>query len=56
METEGKSMPDIRYEREGIEKIIGKFSIKDFIVYKELKKDDSFIVIMEKNSNPEDLV
>lgn len=54
--TKKKSMPDIRYEREGIGKIIGKFSIKDFIVYKELKKDDSFIVIMEKNSNPEDLV
>ena len=51
-----KSMPDIRYERDDIKKIMGKFIIKDFIVYKELKENDSFIVVMEKNSNPEDLV
>lgn len=49
-------MPDIHYEREGINKIKGKFIIKEFIVYKELKKDDSFIVVMEKNSNLEDLL
>jgi trans-aconitate methyltransferase len=47
------SMPDVRYERDGIEKILNsitnKFTIRDFIVYKELKIDDSFIVVMEKN-------
>lgn len=52
-----KSIPDIRYERDALEKIIAslsnKFVIKEFIVYKELTKNDSFIIVMEKNSSLE---
>jgi len=51
--TKEKSIPDIRYQQNDIDKIISdihyKFILLEFIVYKELKKDDSFIMVMKKN-------
>lgn len=54
--SRGKSIPDIRYEKENIEKIKGDFKIMDFIVYGELTDYDSFIMVLKKYSNTEDLL
>jgi len=43
-----KEMPDVRYQFQDIEILKGKFKIKEFITYKELSANDSFIVILEK--------
>jgi cyclopropane fatty-acyl-phospholipid synthase-like methyltransferase len=47
-EGENKSIPFVRYQQSDIDKMKGKFKIKEFVVYKEMKEDDSFIVILEK--------
>lgn len=43
-----KDMPDVRYELTDIEALKGDFRIKEFITYKEMTENDSFIVILEK--------
>ena len=47
-ENKNRDMPDTLYEKVDLEKIKGKFKIEAFIVYKEIKEADSFIVIFRK--------
>ncbi len=41
-------IPDVLYQREDIEKIKGHFVIEEYIEYKEIKDNDSFIIILRK--------